>query len=210
MKKILLGTSALCAVAAFDAGPVRADDANQPIKLGMGGFYRFGYGDIVSSTGLQQRGKRRDDSINGGRINFQGNTKLDNGISVGVRIALSGTNSRGSANDTQTGPNGFINGIAQNGDMIPENYVKFIGSFGEFRAGDVNNAERQTDFTAPEVGDLFGANTPYLHLFDIADNGINTNTSQNWVSQTKRPTLLVYFTPQFADFSAAVSYAPRR
>src|SRR6267154_6348111 len=131
MKKILLGTSALCAVAAFDAGPVRADDANQPIKLGMGGYYRFGYGDIVSSTGLQQRGKRRDDTINGGRINFQGDTKLDNGIQVGVRIALNATNSRPRANDTETGPNGFINGVAQNGDFLVENYVKFVGTFGE-------------------------------------------------------------------------------
>src|SRR5207302_9235587 len=108
MKKILLGTSALCAVAAFDAGPVRADDENQPIKLGMGGFYRFGYGDIVSSTGLQQRGKRRDDTINGGRINFQGDTNLDNGLQVGVRVALTAANSRPNVNDTATGPNGTI------------------------------------------------------------------------------------------------------
>jgi len=37
MKKILLGTSALCAVAI--AGPAFAQTANEPVKLGIGGYF---------------------------------------------------------------------------------------------------------------------------------------------------------------------------
>src|SRR5258708_19594016 len=90
MKKILLGTSALCAVAA--AAPAFAQSANEPVKLGIGGFFHAAYGDIVSQSGLNGRNKKRDDIQMDNIVRFDGSTKLDNGLTVGVSVQMRGLN----------------------------------------------------------------------------------------------------------------------
>src|SRR5437588_10215563 len=90
MKKILLGTSALCAVAI--AGPAFAQTANEPVKLGIGGYFNSAYGNIVSQNGIGSKNKRRDDIDTDAILNFKGSTKLDNGIVVGASMQLRATN----------------------------------------------------------------------------------------------------------------------
>ena len=74
MKKILLGTSALCAVAM--AGPAFAQSANEPVKLGLGGFWNSAYGYIPLQSGSQKGGKRQDDINTDAILNVKGSTKL--------------------------------------------------------------------------------------------------------------------------------------
>jgi outer membrane protein OmpU len=86
MKKILLGSSALCAVAI--AGPAFAQTANEPVKLGIGGYFNSAYGNIVSQNGGSSKTRRRDDIDTDAILNFKGSTKLDNGIVVGASMQL--------------------------------------------------------------------------------------------------------------------------
>src|SRR5713101_5124018 len=120
MKRILMGTTALCAVAAFGSGPALAD-GNEPLKLTTGGFFHAAYGDIVSENGLGSVNRRRDDIGLDNIVRFDGLTKLDNGITVGVSVQMRGVGSGNSGTP---------------GDQIKRDYAFFRGDFGEFRVGD--------------------------------------------------------------------------
>jgi predicted porin len=199
MKKILLGTSALCAVAA--AAPAFAQSANEPVKLGIGGFFHAAYGDIVSQSGLNGRNKKRDDIQMDNIVRFDGSTKLDNGLTVGVSVQMRGLNqtpTAGSSPDL----------VTPTPDQVKRDYGFIRGSFGEFRIGDDDDARRQKAMTAPIAGGgaLFGANTPDFWYANIP--GGLTNTTMKTISTVKRVSRLLYYTPTIAGFSFAASYAP--
>ena len=92
MKKLLLGSTALV-VGGLMAAPAMAAD---PIKIGVGGYYTFyagagsigstiaGNGTVTTYTGL--------DFYQEGEIHFIGQSKLDNGTTVGLRVELEGWN----------------------------------------------------------------------------------------------------------------------
>jgi outer membrane protein OmpU len=195
MKKVLLGTSALCAVAF--AGPASAAD---PIKLTIGGYWKAGYGDIVSENGTPSRQKRHDGIKMDDIVRFDGNTKLDNGITVGVSVQVRAENRVPSAavQPSATATTGV--------DTIKRTYAFFRGDFGEFRIGDDDDARRQKAFGAPQAGGVFGTNSPTANFNDAP--AVGTNSTFAVVDTTSRVTRLIYFTPTFAGFSFAVSYAP--
>jgi len=66
MKQILLGTSALCVVAV--AGPAFAQSANEPVKLGLGGYWNSAYGYIPLQSGSQKGGKRHPGRAQDGTV----------------------------------------------------------------------------------------------------------------------------------------------
>jgi outer membrane protein OmpU len=198
MKKILLGTSALCAVAV--AGPAFAQSANEPVKLGIGGYWNSAYGVIASQSGSQKNGKRQDDIDTDAIINIKGSTKLDNGFTVGASVQIRATDQVPTANVSP-------NLVSTTPDTIKRSYAYVRGDFGEFRIGDDDDARRQKSITAPIAGGgvLFGANTPDM----LFSNGpAITNTTMRKLEQEKRISRLAYFTPTIAGFSFAVSYAP--
>jgi hypothetical protein len=198
MKKILLGTSALCAVAL--AGPAFAQSANEPVKLGIGGYWNSAYGYIPTQSGSQKGGKRQDDINTDAILNIKGSTTLDNGFTVGASVQIRATDqvpSAGNSPDLTTATP----------DTIKRSYAYVRGDFGEFRIGDDDDARRQKAITAPIAGGgvLFGANTPDM----LFSNGpAITNTTMRRLEQQKRISRLAYFTPTIAGFSFAVSYAP--
>jgi outer membrane protein OmpU len=196
MKTFLLGTSALCAVAI--AGPAFAQTANEPVKLGIGGYFNSAYGNVVSDSG--RRGSQRHDDIDTDAIlNFKGSTKLDNGIVVGASMQLRATNQALSQTVSPTlAPNSSL-------DTVKRSYGYIRTGFGEVRIGDDDDARRQKAMTAPIAGPLFGANTPDMSF----SNGPGiTNTTMRKLEGEKRVSRLAYFTPTIAGFSFAASYAP--
>jgi|SwirhisoilCB2_FD_contig_61_408429_length_1216_multi_4_in_0_out_0_1 outer membrane protein OmpU len=198
MKKILLGTSALCAVAM--AGPAFAQSANEPVKLGIGGYWNSAYGYIPLQSGSQKGGKRQDDIDTDAILNIKGSTKLDNGFTVGASVQIRATDQVPTANVAP-------NLTSSTPDTIKRSYAYIRGDFGEFRIGDDDDARRQKALTAPIAGGgvLFGANTPDM----LFSNGpAITNTTMRKLEQEKRISRLAYFTPTIAGFSFAVSYAP--
>lgn len=197
MKKILLGTSALCAVAM--AGPAFAQTANEPVKLGIGGYWNSGYGDLITQSGAGKNGKRTDDINTDAILNFKGSTKLDNGLTVGASMQIRATDQNPSS-----AVNPALNGVGTP-DTIKRSYAYIKSDFGEVRIGDDDDARRQKAMTAPIAGPLFGANTPDI----IFSNGpAITNTTMRKLEGEKRVSRLAYFTPTIAGFSFAVSYAP--
>jgi len=198
MKKILLGTSALCAFAV--AGPAVAQTMNEPIKLGFGGYFNSAYGGEVSRNGASANGHRRDDIDTDAVLQVKGSTKLDNGITVGAMIQFRAENSFNGTSNA-----GDLTTTLQ--DVIKKQYIKIVTDFGEVRIGDDDDARRQKAMGAPIAGQgLFGANTPDMILLNIP--GGLTNTTMKSTSTGKRVSRLMYFSPTIAGFSFAATYAP--
>ena len=92
MKKLLLGSTALVAGGLMAAPAMAAD----PIKIGVGGYYQFFAlaGNIEGvyapdGTSIQYKGLK---FIQEGEIHFIGQSKLDNGTTVGLTVELEGWN----------------------------------------------------------------------------------------------------------------------
>ncbi len=196
MKKILLGTTAFVAVGAA-AGGAFAD--NQPIKLGLGGYWEGAGGAIVgqspcneTSAGLVPQlnnascNKHHQGFAQDSAIYILGNTKLDNGLTVGVNVQF-----RGEAASSTL-------------DTEKRSFVQFSGTFGEVRFGDYDDARLQKALSAPQAGHIFGVNSPF---FSITGNPVGSNTTNKPVD-VKRAHRIGYFSPTIAGFSLAMTYAP--
>lgn len=94
MKKVLIGTSALVAASFVATGPAAAAEK---ITLGLGGFMNqwVGFADQDGSfEGTNDYGSF--DAKSNTEIYFQGSTKLDNGLTVGVQVQLESDREAGS------------------------------------------------------------------------------------------------------------------
>jgi predicted porin len=198
VRKILLGTSALCGLAA--AGPALAQSASEPIKLGLGGYWNSAYGYLVSQSGGTSSTHRADDINTDAVIYIKGSTKFDNGLTAGVMVQIRAENLVPSTSVSPTQTNSTP-------DTIKKSYGYLGSDFGQIRIGDDDDARRQKALTAPIAGggDLFGANTPDMTFFN---GGPGTNTTMRKLEGDKRISRLAYYSPTIAGFSFGVSYAP--
>ncbi len=191
MKKVLLGTTALAA-----AGVIGAGQAEAKFDVSVTGNYYAAYGYVDQDTNNRQNQGINEDF----EVHFRIIQTLDNGITVGGRVELEGFNS---------------------GDQVDERWIFFRGGFGEVRVGDEDDARKLKSYTSPDAsGFLFGVNSPYFSFFslDTATGTVGTVTgvvSGNVVSSNSTTANLendsskiIYFTPTFAGFGLAVSYAP--
>jgi len=192
LKKLLLSTTAFVAVGAL-AGGASAQSASEPIKMGIGGYWEGGGGAVLSQSACNAPGATnaacnkhhqgfQEDSL----VDFNGSTKLDNGLTVGVHIQL-----RGEAAKTTT-------------DTEKRSYVQFKGNFGEIRFGDQDDARLTKALSAPQAGHIFGVNSPFLQF---TNNPVGTQTT-NLPIDEKRAQRIAYFSPTIAGFSFGASYAP--
>ena len=87
-KLALFGTTAIVGLLA-NAGPALA---SEPIKLGVGGFFRETYMAVFDDDGEGELGNERntDGFFNDAEVHFKGETTLDNGLTVGAHIELKG------------------------------------------------------------------------------------------------------------------------
>jgi outer membrane protein OmpU len=163
MKKVLYGTTALVA-AGLVAGEASAASA---LKLGITGFYRnaiggsFGNGPTtqtatsgggVSTAGLGNFDRQNVSMRQEIRVNFTGQTTLDNGITVGVLVGLNGENVAKSGSTTQ----------------VNRAYADFSGKFGLIRVGEANGALTTDCVVDPgNVTSNFGVNSPNESFSDV-------------------------------------------
>ncbi|MBS0523527.1 MAG: porin [Proteobacteria bacterium] len=200
MKKLLLGSTALVAGGLMAAPAMAAD----PIKIGVGGYYQFFAmaGNIEGvyapdGTSIQYKGLQ---FIQEGEIHFIGQTKLDNGTSIGLTVELEGWN-----------PNP---GAAIASQQIDEAFLFAFGDWGRLEFGSRDQASYRMYYGAPSA--LLGWGFfQHNSAFTWASQNMLNNPAQGAATfftiggQFQDVNRVNYFTPRFYGLQIGVGYAPK-
>lgn len=190
MKKVLLGTTALIAVASM---AVEASAAER-ISLGLRGYHVGGIAYTDIDTNLDEN------PINFGsdsEIHFRGETTLDNGLRVSFRAEL------------ELEDDSDVDGDA---DQIDEVYIQFDGGFGRVQFGQNDGVMDQTLVTAPLIFAEHGHNDPDMDPFAPygfgGGSGGPGNPIDTYADFTGDDIKITYFTPEMNGFQLGFSYTP--
>lgn len=199
MKKLLLGSTALVVGGAMAVPAMAAD----PIKVGVGGYYTFYAmaGNIDSSYAF-------DGSFTNykglaftqeGEIHFIGQTKLDNGTSVGINVELEAWN-----------PSSGATGAAI---QIDEAFIFAFGDWGRTELGSRDAASYRMYYGTPSALIGWGAfqhNHNWANAQVIANNKAYGRTMATTITPTWQDVNRInYFTPRFQGLQIGVGYAPK-
>jgi len=197
MKKLLLGSTALV-VGGLMAAPAMAAD---PIKMGVGGYYTF-YGaagniDPTYAMNGSVTNYKGLEFIQEGEIHFIGQTKLDNGTSVGLTVELEAWNPSSSVANAQ----------------IDEAFLFAFGDWGRVELGSRDGATYRMYYGSPSAFIGWGAiqhNHNYSNLSMQANNKAYTRVTATTNTPTWQDVNRInYFTPRFAGLQIGVGYAPK-
>jgi len=197
MKKLLLGSTALV-VGGVMAAPAMAAD---PIKMGIGGYYTFyalaGNIDSTYAFNGSFTNYKGLAFTQEGEIHFIGQTKLDNGTSVGLTVELEAWNPSSATANAQ----------------IDEAFIFAFGDWGRTELGSRDAASYRMYYGTPSALIGWGAiqhNHNWANASVIANNKAygrtmaTTNTPQ-WQDVNR----INYFTPRFQGLQIGVGYAPK-
>jgi outer membrane protein OmpU len=199
MKKLLLGSTALV-VGGVMAAPAMAAD---PIKIGVGGYYTFyamagNISSIYAFNGSFTNYKGLAFTQEG-EIHFIGQTKLDNGTSVGLNVELEAW--------------GISHGTVGGNVQIDEAFIFSFGDWGRIEAGSRDAASYRMYYGSPSALIGWGA---FQHNHNwIGQNILNFNKGYaRTMATTITPTWqdvnrINYFTPRFQGLQIGVGYAPK-
>ena len=204
MKKLLLGSTALV-VGGVMAVPAMAAD---PIKIGVGGYYTFYAmaGNIQSTYAYNGSftNYKGFSFIQEGEIHFIGQTKLDNGTSVGLTVELEAWNPGHSNNAT-------VNATQNN--TIDEAFLFAFGDWGRVELGSRDAATYRMYYGTPSALIGWGA---IQHNHNFVNNSVlnNNKAYARTMATTITPTWqdvnrINYFTPRFQGLQIGVGYAPK-
>jgi len=211
MKKLLLGSTALVAGGLMAAPAMAAD----PIKIGVGGYYQF----FVNAGGMEGFYALNGTSIQykglsfyqEGEIHFIGQTKLDNGTTVGITVELEGWNN--GATSMNSSSTGVPSGGAVN--QIDEAFIFAFGDWGRVEAGSRDQASYRMYYGVPSAAAVYTG--PFQHNSsanwigaaggsNLAAGGITFLTIGGQMQDVNR---INYFTPRFMGLQLGVGYAPK-
>ena len=197
MKKLLLGSTALV-VGGVMAAPAMAAD---PIKMGIGGYYTFYAlaGNVDSTyafngTFTNYKGLAFTQE---GEIHFIGQTKLDNGTSVGLTVELEAWNPSSATANAQ----------------IDEAFLFAFGDWGRTELGARDAASYRMYYGTPSALIGWGAiqhNHNWANASVIANNKAYGRTMATTITPTWQDVNRInYFTPRFQGLQIGVGYAPK-
>jgi hypothetical protein len=197
MKKLLLGSTALV-VGGVMAAPAMAAD---PIKIGVGGYYTFygAAGNIDPTYALNGTftSYKGFSIIQEGEIHFIGQTKLDNGTSVGITVELEGWNPSSATANAQ----------------IDEAFLFAFGDWGRMELGSRDAATYRMYYGTPSAFIGWGAiqhNHNYINASVQGNNKGYARTMATTITPTWQDVNRVnYFTPRFAGLQIGIGYAPK-
>jgi outer membrane protein OmpU len=198
MKKLLLGSTALVAGGIMAAPAMAAD----PIKIGVGGYYTF-YGaagniDPTYALNGSTTSYKGFAIIQEGEIHFIGQTKLDNGTSVGLTVELEGWNP-----NVGTGANATID----------EAFLFAFGDWGRIELGSRDAATYRMYYGTPSAFIGWGAiqhNHNWVNASVQANNKGYARTMATTITPTWQDVNRInYFTPRFMGLQIGVGYAPK-
>lgn len=200
MKKLLLGSTALV-VGGLMAAPAMAAD---PIKIGVGGYYTFyAIAGNIEGTYAFDGSYAAYKGLNfqqEGEIHFIGQTKLDNGTSVGVHVELEGWNPR----QDVTGP-----------QYIDEAFLFAFGDWGRVEFGSRDPGSYRMYYGTPSALIGFGA-IQHNTNFSWMNQAVTLNnkawfhaTTTTIAGQVQDAQGINYFTPRFQGLQIGVGYRPK-
>ena len=203
MKKLLLGSTALV-VGGVMAAPAMAAD---PIKMGIGGYYTFYAlaGNIDSSYAFDgsfttYKGLAFTQE---GEIHFIGQTKLDNGTSVGLTVELEAWNPGIDA----------VGGTAGSNIQIDEAFIFAFGDWGRTELGSRDAASYRMYYGTPSALIGWGAiqhNHNWANASVIANNKAYGRTMATTITPTWQDVNRInYFTPRFRACRSVSATRPR-
>ena len=203
MKKVLLSTTALVAAGMMAvAAQAQEEMMEEPISLGVGGYYRAAVGSISGNDGPDQAEADRHTIgiAQDAEISFSGETTLDNGLTVGVRAQMEVVD----GGRLGGGPRVILPGAGANtSGAVDEVWLYFKDDFGQLRLGSVESARQEMTNFAPNGAGNFGVNSPFFTFatgswLATYDDGLGNEDAAK----------LVYFSPNFNGFQLALSWAP--
>jgi outer membrane protein OmpU len=190
MKKILLATAAVCGLAAAAAAPAKASD----LELGISGFF-LGYGVYNNQDEAAGASNRSFDLRKETEIHFNGETTLDNGLTVGVVVETNMDRQDDNGNNT-----------------VEESYAYFSGGWGRVNIGEEDGAPFLLQVAAPSADENIDGIRPLINSFDLgvvtSTVGLTNDVLSYDHDATGYSNKLTYFTPVFNGFQAGVSYTP--
>ncbi len=188
MKKLLLGSTALVAGGLMAAPAMAAD----PIKIGVGGYYQF----FVTAGGIEG-----SYALNGtstqykglsfyqeGEIYFNGQTKLDNGTTIGLQVELEGWNQNASGVAVSTGSGAQT--VSGSSRQIDEAYLFAFGDWGRIEFGSRDQATYRMFYGAPSALGVFNgffqhnSNSTWGNLVVL---GVNKAAGGQYLRHHRRP-----------------------
>ncbi|MPZ29390.1 MAG: porin [Rhodospirillales bacterium] len=197
MKKLLLGSTALV-VGGVMAAPAMAAD---PIKIGVGGYYTFyalaGSIDSTYAFNGSFTAYKGLAFTQEGEIHFTGQTKLDNGTSVGVNVELEAWNPGAGASV-----------------QIDEAFIFSFGDWGRTELGSRDAASYRMYYGTPSAligwgsfqhNHNWGSNAVLSNNLAIAGRTFATTITPQWQDVNR----INYFTPRFQGLQLGVGYAPK-
>ncbi len=176
MKKLLLMTTAVAGLAFMPAA------AQAEIDLDLGGYFK-GYVGATDqdTTGVDDFGWKRESELH-----INGETTLDNGLTVGARFEIQ-TEADAGANDTE------------------ESYIYFSGNLGRVNLGAEDGAAYLLQIAAPSADSNIDGIDPDISFVNI--NGAVVTPTRYELAPTADADKITYLTPKFSGFQAGVSYA---
>jgi outer membrane protein OmpU len=217
MKRLLLSSTALVAGGLLAAPAMAAD----PIKMGVGGYYTFFAvaGNIEGSYALNGQSTQYKglSFYQEGEIYFTGQTKLDNGTSIGVTVELEGWNPpvQGVVVSTGSGAQNVNGGTRQ----IDEAYIFAFGDWGRVEMGSRDQATYRMYYGTPSPFNSFSAPGGFFQHNSNATYGnlvvLGTNKAAGAISfmtiggQMQDVNRINYFTPRFMGLQIGAGYAPK-
>jgi predicted porin len=195
---VVFASTALAAVALAPAVCAQTGAAAGPIRLGLGGYFSFyGVGGWQNDgPGHPGANRHNFDFKREGEIFFTGQTKLDNGLVIGVDVQLEAESCS---------------------DQIDESYIWFQGDWGRVTLGSENSAAYLLLLGTPTVDANFDGVDPTYRLFNrgatAGDPRIggfgNRSDLDVWTPVTSGDSeKITYLAPRIAGFRLGLSFTP--
>ncbi len=187
MKKLLLSSAAILGLAV--ASPALAQD-DSALNLDIGGHYK-GYASYVDQDETPGTEVRSVDWLQETEVHLQGETTLDNGLTVGAHIEA----------EVDAG----------DAAAIDESYAYFSGTWGRINAGDEDGAAYLLQVAAPSADSNVDGIRQFVSGFNPAAAGLAAFTEGTLDYDndlTNDANKLTYLTPVFSGFQAGASYTP--
>jgi len=187
---------------------------NSPIQINVGGTFNWALGtahqnenhDLTSSTGTVSttanaalggtnggggtaaaKSLRNVQIFREGEIRFRGESRLDNGLLIGVRVNYE-------AGDSV--------------DQVDEAWAFFDSAYGRVEIGDTDGAPWKMAYAAPTAVPNFGTNTGQnLQLWNSHANTSRVTGSTSVTSLANDADKINYFTPRIFGFQLGLSYS---